>query len=84
LYRNSNGRNSKKFGILKDKSFFGPSHSFIIVQKITKKIIEETIQAYAEEYDEYWLKLYYFASKIDISVFDKLEAKYQQHLKELD
>jgi hypothetical protein len=67
-----------------NKSFFGPSHPFIIVKKITKEIIEETIQAYAEEYDGYWLKLYHFASKIDMSVFDKLQAQHEEHLKELD
>ena len=30
------------------KNFFGPSHPFIIVKKITKEIIEKTIQAYVE------------------------------------
>lgn len=65
------------------KNFFGPSHPFIIVKKITKEIIEETIQAYAEN-NGYWLKLYHFASKIDMSVFDKLQAEHEEHLKELD
>lgn len=65
------------------KNFFGPSHPFIIVKKLTKEIIEETIQAYAEN-NGYWLKLYHFASKIDMSVFDKLQAEHEEHLKELD
>lgn len=65
------------------KNFFGPSHPFIIVKKITKEIIEETIQAYAEN-NGYWLKLYHFASKIDMSVFDKLQAEHTEYLKELD
>lgn len=65
------------------KNFFGPSHPFIIVKKLTKEIIEETIQAYAEN-NGYWLRLYHFASKIDMSVFDKLQAEHEEHLKELD
>ena len=65
------------------ENFFSPGHPFIIVKKITKEIIEETIQAYAEN-DGYWLKLYHFAGKIDTSVFDKLQAKHEEHLKELD
>ena len=67
----------------KKKNFFGPSHPFIIVKKITKEIIEKTIQAYAEN-NWYWLKLYHFVSKIDMSVFDKPQAEHEEHLKELD
>ena len=57
---------------------------FVIVKKITKEVIEETIRAYAEENNGYWLKLYHFASKIDMSVFDKLQAEHEKHLKKLD
>jgi len=66
-----------------NRSFFGPSHPFIIIKEINKKVIKETIKAYAEN-NAYWLKLYHFASKIDISVFDKLQAEHMKHLKELD
>jgi hypothetical protein len=69
IYLQRSGRNSKKFGILGregNKGFFGPSHPFIIVKKITKEIIEKTIQAYAQEYNEYWLKLYHFAGEINM------------------
>jgi hypothetical protein len=36
-------------------NFFEPGHPFIIVQKLTKEIIEEAIKAYPED-DAYWLK----------------------------
>jgi hypothetical protein len=60
-------------------NYFGPSHPFIIVKKLTKDIIEETLKAYAEEQDGYWLKLYHFAGDINKTVFDKLQA---EHIKE--
>ncbi len=44
------------------------------MKKLTKDIVTEAIQAYAED-DAYWLKLYQFADAIDISVLDKLEAE---------
>jgi len=47
---------------------------FVIVIKLTKKIIEEVIKAYAED-DIYWLKFYHFAGDIDIDVFNKLQAE---------
>lgn len=46
----------------------------IIVKKLTKEIVTEAIQAYAED-DGYWLKLYQFANSIDIFIFNKLEAE---------
>lgn len=36
-----------------NRNFFGPTYPFIIVKKITKEIIEKTIQAYAQEYNGY-------------------------------
>jgi hypothetical protein len=77
---------AKNLEYLMDKektSFFEPGHPFIIVKKISKEIIEETIKAYAAG-DAYWLKLYHFASKIDMSVFDKLQAEHIKELNELD
>jgi len=45
-------------------SQFGqPLAPFIIAKKLTKEIITEAIQPYAEN-DSYWLELYYFARKI--------------------
>jgi len=61
----------------KDKvNFYGPGLPWIIVQKLTKEIIQEAIKAYMDDKpDDYWLKLYYFATHIDIAVFDLLQAQ---------
>ena len=61
----------------KDKvNFYGPGLPWIIVQKLTKEIIQEAIKAYIDDKPEgYWLKLYYFATDIDLAVFDKLQAQ---------
>ena len=61
----------------KDKvNFYKPGLPWIIVQKLTMEIIYEAIEAYMNDQpDGYWLKLYYFATDIDISVFDKLQAE---------
>ena len=59
-------------------NFSNPGELVIVVRKLTQKIITEALEAYAED-DAYWLKLYQFASEIDISVFDELQAK---HIKE--
>lgn len=66
------------------KNYFGPGYPLIIVKKLTKKVIEETLSAYAENYDGYWLKLYHFAGKIDKTVFNTLQADHIKELKELD
>lgn len=65
-------------------NYFTPGHPFIIVKKLTKDIIEETMKAYGETYDGYWLKLYHFAHKIDDTLFNKLQAEHIEYLKELD
>ena len=57
---------------------------FIIVKQLTEEIIVETITAYAEKDDAYWLKLYHFANDIDTFVFNQLQAKHIEYLKELD
>ena len=59
-------------------NFSNPGELVIVVRKLTQEIITEAIEAYAED-NGFWLKLYQFASKIDISVFDELQAK---HVKE--
>lgn len=57
-------------------NFWGPGLPWLIVQKLTKEIIHETIQAYKDARPNgYWLKLYYFATDIDITVFDQLQAQ---------
>lgn len=59
-------------------NFSNPADLVIIVRKLTPEIITEALEAYAED-DAFWLKLHQFASSIDISVFDELQAK---HVKE--
>lgn len=59
-------------------NFSKPNDLFIVVRKLTQEIISETLEAYAEN-DAFWLKLQAFASEIDISVLDALQAK---HVKE--
>ena len=65
----------------KDKvNFYGPGLPWIIVQKLTKEIIQEAIKAYIDDKPEgYWLKLYHFATDIDISVFNQIQ---DQEIKE--
>ena len=59
-------------------NFSNPSELVIVVRKLTQEIISEALEAYAED-NAFWLKLHQFASEIDISVFDQLQAK---HIKE--
>ena len=57
-------------------NFYGPGLPWIIVQKLTKEIIQEAIKAYIDDKpDGYWLKLYYFALDIDIAVLNQLQAQ---------
>jgi len=58
-------------------NFVGPGNLKIIVKKLTKEIVTEAIQAYAED-TGYWLKLHQFANSIDISIFNKLEAEHRK------
>ena len=61
----------------KDKvNFYGPGLPWIIVQELTKEIIQEAIKAYIDDKPEgYWLKLYHFATDIDIAIFNQLQAQ---------
>ena len=59
-------------------NFSNPNELTIVVRKLTQEIITEALEAYAED-NGFWLKLHEFASEIDISVFDELQAK---HVKE--
>lgn len=57
-------------------NFWEPCLPWVIVQKLTKEIINEAIQAYKDARPNgYWLKLYYFATDIDITVFDQLQVQ---------
>ena len=59
-------------------NFSNPNELIIVVRKLTQEIITEALEAYAED-NAFWLKLHQFASEIDISVLDELQAK---HVKE--
>src|SRR5688500_265530 len=59
-------------------NFSNLNELIIVVRKLTQEIITEALEAYAED-NAFWLKLHEFASEIDISVFDELQAK---HVKE--
>ena len=59
-------------------NFIKPGTPVIVVKQLTKKTVDEAIQAYAED-EGYWLKLCQFGDELDISVFDELQAK---HVKE--
>jgi hypothetical protein len=55
------------------------------VQKLTKEIIQEAIKAYINDKpDGYWLKLYYFATDINIAVFDQFQAQEIKRSAEFD
>ena len=58
-------------------NFVRPGSTMIIVKKLTKEIVTEAIQAYAEN-DAYWLKLHHFAIDIDMSIFNKLEVEHRK------
>jgi hypothetical protein len=64
-------------------NFSNPSELVIVVRKLTQEIITETLEAYAED-NAFWLKLYQFASEIDISVFDELQTKHIKQSIEFD
>ena len=62
--------------IKKEKTnFIGPYTPMIIVKSLTEEIIVEAIQAYAAKDDGFWLKLRHFATELDVSIFNKLEAE---------
>lgn len=56
----------------------------IMVRKLTMKVIEEEIQAYAKDDNGYSLKLHHFASFIEPSMFDTLEKSEDAGFIELD
>lgn len=64
----------------KNQSFIEPGENYIVVKKLTPEIIEETIRAFVEENDAYWLKLFHISSYFDIetlnNVRDQIISKY--------
>lgn len=61
-----------KYLMAKDKvNFRKPGRPWIIIRKMTKEIIYEAVQGYMDASpDGFWLKMCYFASDFDNSVFD--------------
>ena len=52
---------------------------------MTKEVVEEAIQTYKDARpNDYWLKLDYFASDIEITVFDQLQAQEIKRASELE
>jgi hypothetical protein len=64
-------------------NYLRAGHPFLIVKKLTEKIIFEAIQAYAAD-QAYWLKLYQFSNDINPAVFAQLQTEHMDYLKELD
>lgn len=57
-------------------NFYGPGLPWIIVQKLTKSIIEEAIMAYFHDRpNAYWLQLCHFALDINPFIFDELQQR---------
>ena len=64
----------------KNQPFIEPGENYIVVKKLTPEIIEETIRAFVQENDAYWLKLLHISSYFDIetlnNVHDQIISKY--------
>lgn len=58
-------------------NFVRPGTFRIIVKKLTKKIVAEAIEAYAED-TAYWLKIHQFVGSIDINVLNKMEEEHRK------
>lgn len=57
-------------------NFYEPGLPWIIVQQLTKEIVEEAIMAYFHDRpNAYWLQLCHFALDIDPSIFDELQRQ---------
>lgn len=50
----------------------GDEFQGIIVRKLTQDIIEETIKAYTEYENAYWIKFYHFTGAIDSTLLNNL------------
>ena len=61
--------------------FLSPGDPMIIVRKFTKSIIEDTLQAYAED-DGYWLKFY--SAELDTKTLNVLKNRSVERSKFLD
>jgi uncharacterized tellurite resistance protein B-like protein len=62
-------------------NFISPGDPIVVVKKMTKEVVEEAIQAYADD-DAYYLKFY--AAELDIKTLDILKDRYIARDKLLD
>jgi uncharacterized tellurite resistance protein B-like protein len=62
-------------------NFISPGDPIVIVKKMTKEVVEEAIQAYADD-DAHYLKFY--AAELDIKTLDILKDRYIARDKLLD
>lgn len=55
--------------------YYPSGYPVIIVKELTENIINETMVAFAEKDDGYWLELYHFAEDIKETMFYELDAE---------
>ena len=72
----------KYFMERENTNYFGLTCPRIIVKKLTREIIEETVKFYVEEWDGYWLNLYHFSADIPRTLFDQLKEDEFNKVKE--
>jgi hypothetical protein len=58
-----------------NQNFLEPGENFIVVKKLTPKIIEESVRLFVEENNAYWLKLFYISAYFDIATLNNLKDK---------
>ena len=56
----------------RNQPFIEPGENYIIVEKLTPEIIQETIKAFVEENHAYWLKLLHISSYFEIETLHNL------------
>lgn len=68
-------------------NFYGPRSPVIIVRRLTKEIIEETLKAFVEHSDKSLIKVYHFANLyriFDPCIFDLIGATFNNRLGKLN
>lgn len=65
-------------------NYVRPGCPRVIVKQITKEIVEEAAQAYAEVNRGCWLKAHHFSHHMDKNIFETLRAKEQEKNKGKD
>ena len=80
-------KNSQFLMDTRKMDYTGPGYPPIFVTKLTPEIIEETIKAFSEENNGYWLKFYHFggcSGYMNESIFDQIKSKHLEKRKDLD